>query len=92
MKIFKLFFSRQAGLFQYYFLVVSVVTVVVVSVITVVVSGAAGVTIVAVSLVTVVVSELLEVSELLLQAVTVAAIAKTKNNFFMCCEIFKLNI
>jgi len=60
---------------------------VVVSVTTVVVS--IGVIVVAVSEVTVV-SDVVVESELLLQAVNAPAIAKTRNNFFMCCEIFKV--
>jgi hypothetical protein len=85
MKFLKIYLSRQAGLLHY-FLVVSIVEVVSIGATVVVSIGA----VVAVSMVVVVVSALVEVSELLLQAVTRAAIAKIANNFFMCLKFLKV--
>jgi hypothetical protein len=77
---------KPASRLLHYLTVVSIAEVVSIGATVVVSIGA----IVVVSIVVVVVSELVEVSELLLQAVTAAAIAKTKNNFFMCVCLFCL--
>jgi hypothetical protein len=79
---------EPASRLLHYFLVVSIVEVVSIGATVVVVSIGA---VVAVSMVVVVVvSALVEVSELLLQAVTIAAIAKIANNFFMCLKFLKV--
>jgi hypothetical protein len=78
---------EPASRLLHYFLVVSIVEVVSIGATVVVSIGA----VVAVSMVVVVVvSALVEVSELLLQAVTIAAIAKIANNFFMCLKFLKV--
>jgi hypothetical protein len=78
---------EPASRLLHYFLVVSIVEVVSIGATVVVSIGA----VVAVSMVVVVVvSALVEVSELLLQAVTRAAIDKIANNFFMCLKFFEV--